>query len=594
MSAQMIQAVGSALLHFLWQGVALAVSLWIAVSFTRNARVRYGLGVVTLVVMALCPFVTLAVLSASSSASYAPVATSFEPSAVVPAISNMTVALTVPPQVTSLDILTCLVWIWCAGVSLFTARAFGGWLVLQKLRSTAREAVPPALLDRCRRLQQQIGISSFVRFASSEAVDAPAVVGWFRPVVLIPLSAMSGLSSEQIEAIIAHELAHVRRYDALVNLFQIAVETVLFYHPAVWWVNRVIRAERENCCDDVAVAVCGNPGEYARALAAMSSNAVPNWAMAANGGALKARVGRLLGMQKITHGIPRAGLAALALLCASCILLAAGSFKQDPPPPPAAPEPPPPVSVAPPPPAAPEAPAEPTLIQKKRLQEKRELEQRAEQSEKQLKMIKEMSDTETVQRAKQLQHEIAAMTARYTADYPELIEAQSKLASLQALALLPQAAAAAQSTEEHKGPSYIHGLASVGLTNLSVDDLIALKIQGVTPEYVREMKAAGFDPTVHELIGLKVQGVSPEYIRDIRATGLKPNVHELESMKVQGVTPEFVRAMQSAGFGDLKIHDIIGAKVQGITPEFIQKVRAHGFKDLTFRQLLGLKMADVF
>ncbi len=186
------------------------------------------------------------------------------------------------------------------------------------------------------------------------------------------------------------------------------------------------------------------------------------------------------------------------------------------------------------------------------------------------------------------------MKQRYTYDYPPLLAAQSELASLQALTLLPQAAAAAQSTEEHKGPSYIDGLASVGLTNLSVDDLIALKIQGVTPEYVREMKAAGFEPTVHELIGLKVQGVTPEYIRDIRATGLKPNVHELESMKVQGVTPEFVRAMQSAGFGDLKIHDIIGAKVQGITPEFIQKVRAHGFKDLTFRQLLGLKMADVF
>ena len=111
-----------------------------------------------------------------------------------------------------------------------------------------------------------------MRFAHSDSVDAPAVVGWFRPVVLIPLSAMSGLSVEQLDAIIAHELAHIRRYDALVNLFQIAVETILFYHPAVWWVNRVIRVERENCCDDIAVAVCGNASEYARALAMMPGN----------------------------------------------------------------------------------------------------------------------------------------------------------------------------------------------------------------------------------------------------------------------------------------------------------------------------------
>jgi beta-lactamase regulating signal transducer with metallopeptidase domain len=498
----------------------------------------------------------------------------------------MTVALTAPPRVTSFDILTCLVWIWCAGVSLFTARAFGGWLVLQKLRRTAHEAIPSGLLERCRRLQQQIGITSFVRFAYSEVVDAPAVVGWFRPVVLIPLSAMSGLSTEQIEAIIAHELAHVRRYDALVNLFQIAVETVLFYHPAVWFVNRVIRAERENCCDDVAVAVCGNAGEYARALAAMST-AVPSWAMAANGGALKARVGRLLGMQKIAQGVPRAGLAALALLCASCILLAAGSFKQAPPPPPA-----PPAVVSdvapPPPPAVPEAPP---LIEQKRIQEKIELQERLERTQKQLKITSEMSDEHSVQQAKQLQNKILAHQ-KALEGYRDILAPQAELAALKENERLEQEVAAP--VQEHKGPSYIDSLASVGLTNLAVDDIIALKIQGVTPEYVREMKAAGFEPTVHELIGLKVQGVTPEYIRDIRATGLKPNVHELEGMKVQGVTPEFVRAMQSAGFGDLKIHDIIGAKIQGVTPEFIQKVRAHGFKDLTFRQLVSLKMADVF
>ncbi len=543
MSAQMIQTVGSALLHFFWQGAALAVLLLIGMSLTRSARARYALGVTTLALMALCPIVTLAVL-AQSPAPNIPLAAAHDP-IVAPAISNITIALDTAAPVTSFDLLSCLVCVWCSGVCLFAARAFGGWLILQKLRRTAQESLPAELLQRCRQLQQRIGIKSLVRYASSELVESPAVVGWFRPIVLLPLSVMSGLSVEQLDAIIAHELAHIRRYDALVNLFQIAVETVLFYHPAVWWVNRVIRTERENCCDDIAVNICGNVTEYARALA-MLGDTRPTWAMAANGGALKARVGRLLGMQKMTHGIPRAGLAVLALLSASCVVLAAGVFKQDPPPPPPVPEPPPAAANVVEPPTPPEPPTAPELPP--------------------LKLAKVTRDTA---RLSSIANEVSVQVAS------------------------AQNTSADQQPKDHTGPSYIDSLAAAGLTNLSVDELIALKTQGVTADYVREMKAAGFDASVHELIGLKVQGVSPEYIRDIRATGLKPTTHELMGMKVQGVTPEYIRAMQSAGLGDLKIHDIIGAKVQGVTPEFIEKVRAHGFKNLTLRQLIGLKIADV-
>ena len=318
MSTQIVQTVGSSLLHFFWEGAALAALLWMAISFSRNARVRYVLAVGALFAMALCPLATMAFLEKPLAAPSMTVAS-------YPAISNVTVALSNDVPVTSFDLLSALVWVWCSGVCIFGVRAFGGWLMLQKLRHTAQEAISPVLLASCRRLQERIGIKALVRYAYSEIVDAPAVVGWFRPVVLIPLSAISGLSTEQLEAIVAHELAHVRRYDAIVNLFQIAVETVLFYHPAVWWVNRVIRTERENCCDDIAVAVCGNASEYARALA-MMGGARPTWVMAANGGALRARVGRLLGMQKMTHGIPRTGLAVLAVMCASCFVTGGRGF----------------------------------------------------------------------------------------------------------------------------------------------------------------------------------------------------------------------------------------------------------------------------
>jgi beta-lactamase regulating signal transducer with metallopeptidase domain len=592
MTAFAMQTLGAALLHFLWQGTALALLLFLALSFTRNPRLRYGLAVCTLVLLALCPLATVVLLQRVSAApaplSHASVSAPISNVAIL----SLSVALPSAGPATSLNWLACLVWLWCSGVVVFGVRAFGGWIVLQNLRRTARETISPVLLQTCRRLEKRIGIATLVRYAHSEIVDAPAVVGWLRPVVLIPLSALAGLSPEQLEAIVAHELAHIRRHDALVNLFQIAVETVLFYHPAVWWVNHILRQERENCCDDIAVAVCGNPREYVRALTILGAKAArPAWAMAANGGVLKSRIGRLLGLRQMAPGIPRAGLAVLAVLCASCVVWAAGVFKQDVP---ATPPPSPPPPAAPAVPLPPESSAPPPNLANTYRQIK-DLERRlADHDKAPLHPPAEAAQWEFDREIRDLEADIASMERRYTHDYPNLRSARDRVAILARLrSELPQTAPSDQKAEEHSG-SYIDSLESVGLTKLTVDELLDLKIQGVTADYVRQVKATGLNPSVHELIGLKVQGVTPEYIRDIRATGLKPGLHDLLAMKVQGVTPEFIRALQAAGLGALEMHDFISAKVQGITPEFIDKVRSHGFKDLTIHQLIGLKVAGVF
>jgi hypothetical protein len=120
------------------------------------------------------------------------------------------------------------------------------------------------------------------------------MVGWLKPVVLLPAVAVSGLTPSQIEALIAHELAHVRRHDYFVNLLQAAVETLLFYHPAVWWVSKQVRAEREHCCDDLAVGVCDRL-VYVSALSDLAAMSVPRTALAATGGSLLTRVKRILG-----------------------------------------------------------------------------------------------------------------------------------------------------------------------------------------------------------------------------------------------------------------------------------------------------------
>src|SRR5207247_10537546 len=114
------------------------------------------------------------------------------------------------------------------------------------------------LADRVGVLATRLRIRRVVHVFQSTAVTIPTTLGWLRPIVLVPASALSGLSLGQLEAIIAHELAHVRRHDYPVNMLQTVADILLFYHPACWWMSRRIRHEREHCCDDVAVAVCGD------------------------------------------------------------------------------------------------------------------------------------------------------------------------------------------------------------------------------------------------------------------------------------------------------------------------------------------------
>ena len=157
----------------------------------------------------------------------------------------------------------------------------------------------------------------------------PTVIGWLKPVVLLPTSALAGLAPNQMEAILAHELAHVRRHDYIVNLFQTVVETLLFYHPAVWWLSRRIRAERENCCDDLAVSLCGDPVAYAAALAELEGlrSTTGDLVLAATGGSLLQRVRRLLGVP--THAGRAPGWLAAGLALLVVISMSAGAVARD-------------------------------------------------------------------------------------------------------------------------------------------------------------------------------------------------------------------------------------------------------------------------
>src|SRR5439155_21793559 len=177
---------------------------------------------------------------------------------------------------------------WCVGVVAFATRPALSWYRVRRLRSIGVSAAPDAVRDVLENTRQRLGLRQSVELLQSALVETAVVLGYFRPVLLLPMSAVTGLSPGQLDAILAHELAHIRRHDYLVNLLQTLVETVFFYHPAIWWLSNQIRSERENCCDDIAVAVLGNRVEYGRALLALEEHRAAETALTlgAQGGSL--------------------------------------------------------------------------------------------------------------------------------------------------------------------------------------------------------------------------------------------------------------------------------------------------------------------
>jgi beta-lactamase regulating signal transducer with metallopeptidase domain len=236
-------------------------------------------------------------------------------------------------------LLPTLILVWLLGVSMLSLRLLTGWIWIQRLRTHGVSPAAEAWQAMSVRLSRRLHIARAITLLESTLVDVPTVIGWLKPVVLLPATALAALSPQQLEAILAHELAHIRRHDYLVNLLQTLVETLLFYHPAVWWLSRRIRIERENCCDDLAVSLCGDPVAYASALADLEAlrSAAPEFtrkphdhiAMAATGGSLLHRVRRLLGAPSSHSGRGPAWLAgSVALVLIGGIVLGADGLRQ--------------------------------------------------------------------------------------------------------------------------------------------------------------------------------------------------------------------------------------------------------------------------
>jgi len=292
-------ALGTALLHFVWQGSVLGLFATLALGLLRNARpqVRYAVSCVALLMALLLPILTLAWQSALPAAASVP-ALAQTPPAVAAFITPASQLVTnTPAQIASS--LPWLVACWAAGVGVLSLRMFAGLYWVARLRQRAWADSTGTWQASANTLAVRLGLRNVVPLRLSHDTATPLAVGWWRPMVLLPAALALRMPAPLLEALIAHELAHIRRHDYLVNLLQGVAETLLFYHPVVWWLSRRIRNERELIADALAANALGDSHQLALALSELERSfdtptPSPYFAPAAQGGQLMSRIQHLL------------------------------------------------------------------------------------------------------------------------------------------------------------------------------------------------------------------------------------------------------------------------------------------------------------
>lgn len=712
LSGPVAQAIGWALLHLLWQGVLVAAILAATLALMKrqsaNARYLASCGamialLVLLVATAVRAYDPSAAVTASLPATVSMhAATLLDTTADLAVItandSPSTGQIVARAVATAAPHLPTIVMIWAFGVLLLSVRLLFGWIRAHEL---ARRNATPAGREwqiAAARLAEALQLRRGVELLESAAVEVPTVIGFVKPVILLPVATLSGLSTDQIEMILAHELAHIRRHDFLINLIQAVVETLLFYHPAVWWISHCVRIEREHCCDDMAVAVCGNALQYARALTRLEELRVdPAHAfIAANGGSLLSRIRRLIGARSESPNGPSRWAAGAALLTVLLALLAAPSLplladhsSDDPA-----------KSTKVTAPAAKTAHTEVTVNARKTTDDDGdsidiETDDADNDTDAAPAIAAIAPDVELAEPPEPPEppHANCPDTTYVTVPGRAAMAPMAPMAPMAvvapriAAAVAPRVSAVvsprvamrmassivdgvmagvtmpdievdidnAIDDEEghHHGeksklrrtigtgdkltvdelialrstgvtPEYIEQMRAASLGELTYADVIAMKANGVSPDYVKEMRAAGFEiRSARTVIGMRANGINAAYVRSMRDAGLDvkdtkmivalrangvtpewiasmkaagvamPAANEMIALRANGVDASYIAAMQQAGYRNLRAHDLISLRANGVTPAFIKTMADAGYTNLTVHDLIRLAASGV-
>ncbi len=567
-----VVALGWTLLHFCWQSTAIVIAYALIDRCTKRAStvLRYG---IAMSVLALMPLVAAATFLEQEQLisqvrqdqqQFARSRVGTMHSALIeqlpmaaPAMGNseLWIAEHAGLLLPSMDVL------WLAGVLVLATRAAGGWWELRSLRLRAKAIVPQHLQLSFDKLSSRYRLSRQTMLRVSDEVISPMAFGIWRTVVLMPLSAATSLPSDQLEAVLAHELAHVRRWDYLCNLLQTSVECLFFFQPAMWWVSRKAREFREVCCDEVAAEACADPVVYAEALLHMEEQRGKNIRLAValhgHGGTLLNRVRRVMGEkameQQSMSGIRMAavGVVLMALYVAPRVAHGMKADRQQ-------------VGATEPAIPATAEVANPVVV--------------VAPSVSPLHAVVEME---------------AAQPASAEASNPREIVASTPMPRPDPIAMSVQA-----SSQPGSGMEYLQKMRDAGYPldlSKDLDQIVTLRSVGVTPEYAKSMANAGLGiPTLHDLITLKSIGATPEYIASLTGSPLAPaSFHEVVTMRSLGISPEYAKSLETLGLGKPTVHDVVSMKSMGITPEFVASLRGSVLEPASFHDVVTIKSLGI-
>jgi beta-lactamase regulating signal transducer with metallopeptidase domain len=632
LSREEVVALGWTLLHFCWQGTAVAVVFGAVDRITSHAssKIRYSIALAALLLM---PAIVLGTFALEIQAIHVAAPThlpgdaaaviSTTPSGIQPLLHELPLASNLEEPTNWLALRTdrMLPWvdaIWFLGVLFLALRSLGGWWHLGQVRRHARRMIPQEIERAFLQLCEQIEVGRKVVLRASDEVISPMAMGVWRATVILPISAVLSLPRAELEAVIAHELGHVRRWDYLWNLVQTAIESLLFFHPAVWWISRTVRDRREICCDEIAVRSCSDAAIYARALLRLEEQRTVKlrlaMALGGCGGSLLGRVRKILGEDmamegRMTSGVSVAAIGALTLsfllgpkiseavaapsgthpmlshvietLPAAVISQTDTTNKR--------------ITVpatvpdgAAPPIVVPDAAVPPIVLQDVAAPAIAPLPpSTAHHSQHGTVPVVTVSPTPRVHT------EFAFSTAIVVNG---VTNAANELVFWQSDAKDSTQTTAASSTKG-TGTAYLDGMRDAGYPldlNNDLNQLVALKSIGVTPDYAKSMGAAGLGkPTLHDLIALKSLGVTPDYVASLKQTGLAPmTFHDVVTDKSLGITPEYAAEMKQKGFGDLSAHQLVTMKSMGVTPEYATQMK-QSFGNLSTHDLVTMKSMNV-
>jgi beta-lactamase regulating signal transducer with metallopeptidase domain len=270
-----IQSLGQTIIHSLWQGTAITLLCLLILSFIRKdqAQARYWIhsgGIVSIFLIAVFTFINLYQSSVFDGASPGHEFPGFRliliqiQSFEGQEVSNFSEVLS-----NSLPYISIL---WLAGLLVFSVRLIGGYSKVQKLKKSGIALQSMAWQLMVQRISERMNLGIFVEIKESAKIFVPTLIGHAKPILLFPFGALASMPVSQVEAIISHELAHVKRHDYLINLLLSFLEVVFFFHPAVWYLQSQVKNNRELACDDLAISITRDPANYAKALAHVQDN----------------------------------------------------------------------------------------------------------------------------------------------------------------------------------------------------------------------------------------------------------------------------------------------------------------------------------